>query len=268
MFAGVAFAAPARIVSTSLCGDAYVLALAEPQNITALSWQANTKLSSAPNPLRVKNFGRADAESLVALDPDVVVMGPGDPVRAARAVQNAGAAVISLNWTEDFTGIFTNFETLGAALNRQGVAQQRIDEIKTRLAVMQEKPKPNLARPRVLYLAPGGASAGSGVFVDQAIVAAGGINHGETLGIKGWGRIPLEKLALAPPDLILTSFFNNGYPSVVDIRSRHPLLAKMLKNVPTVNIPARHWVCAGPHLIEATEEIAGALRRLKQGDRP
>ncbi len=264
-FASAALAAPTRIVSTSLCGDGYVLALAEPQNIAALSWQADTKLSSAPETLRKKKRGRADAERLVALGPDLVVLGPGDLLRSTTAVQKAGANVIALNWVEDFKGVFNNIEALGVALDRQTTAQKSIARIKARLAILENRHSQNQVRPRVLYLMPGGAGAGEGVFVDHAIRAAGGINHGATLGIKGWGKVPLEKLALDPPDLILTSFFNTGYPSVVDMRSRHPLLVKALKSIPTAHIPARHWVCAGPHLIDAAEAIANALGKAHEG---
>ena len=265
-FAGIGLAAPAKaapdhVVSTSLCGDAYVLALVPPEQITALSWQANSKLSAAPAVLRSRHQGRADAERLARLHPDLVVLGPGEPVRATRAVQKNGAQVLALNWAEDFDGVFANLRALGKASEQSIKAETMIKAITARLATLKAK-APNRAV-RVLYLTPSGNSAGAGVFVDTAILAAGGINHGATLGIKGWGRVPLERLVLDPPDLIITSFFTEGYASMTNMRSRHPLLQKVLRNTPTIEIDAKNWVCAGPLLINAAEDIARALQTLK-----
>ncbi|MDQ7017676.1 MAG: ABC transporter substrate-binding protein [Robiginitomaculum sp.] len=265
VFAGVGFAAPAKaapehVVSTSLCGDSYVLALVPPQRITALSWQADTKLSAAPAFLRHKDKGMASAERLARLHPDLVVLGPGDPRRAAKVVQKAGAKVLSLNWTEDFEGVFDNLRALGGISGQTQTASTKIKTIKARLAALKNRvPKGPV---RVLYLTPSGNSAGAGVFVDAAILAAGGINHGATLGIKGWGRVPLEKLTLNPPDLIITSFFNEAYPSIANLRSRHPLMQRVMQNTPTVRIAAKNWICAGPRLINAAEEIAKAMDAL------
>ena len=266
-FAGVGFAAPAKaapghVVSTSLCGDGYVLALVPPKRITALSWQANSRLSTAPSTLRTRNQGRADAERLARLHPDLVVLGPGEPKRAARLAQKNGAQVLALNWAEGFDGVFANLRALGEASGQTGAATTKINAIKARLAALNANaPK----RPvRVLYLTPSGNSAGAAVFVDAAIIAAGGINHGASLGIKGWGRVPLEKLALDPPDLIITSFFTEGYASMTTMRSRHPLLQKVLRETQTVPIDAKNWVCAGPLLVNAAEDIARALHALEE----
>jgi len=264
-FSGIGFAAPVKaapddVVSTSLCGDAYVLALIPPEQITALSWQANSKLSAAPSALRTRNAGRADAERLAHLHPDLVVLGPGEPKRATRAVQKNGAAVFALNWAEDFDGVFANLRALGDVSGQSKNAETIINAITARLDNLKtHAPKQAI---RVLYLTPSGNGAGAGVFVDAAILAAGGINHGASLGIRGWGRVPLEKLALDPPDLIITSFFTEGYASMTTMRSRHPLLQKVLRETKTVPIDAKNWVCAGPLLINAAEDIAGALQTL------
>jgi iron complex transport system substrate-binding protein len=261
--AGTGFAAPKRIVSTSLCGDAYVWALIAPQNILSLSWQADSALSAAPKTLRSPHLGIARVERLAALAPDLVVMGPGDPPRAARAAGQAGASIFTLNWSENLDGVYENLNALGKASGRAAEAQQVVRSLQARLdRLAQRKNKRPL---RVLYLTPNGTSAAEGVFVDQAILAAGGINHGRALGIKGWGRVPLEKLLLDPPDLILTSFFYEGYASVNNLRSRHPLMQKILNTVPVGNISAKNWVCAGPLLVDAIEEIANAMDALAVG---
>ncbi len=252
----------ARVVSTSLCGDAYVWALASAQDIAALSWQADTRLSAAPPPLRLRNRGRNDAERLLALAPSLVVLGPGDAPRATRLLQKTGAAVFALAWSEGFDGVTTNLLGLGKAMGREAAARAAIARINARLAAMRKEARSLRSHPRVLYLAPGGMSAGSGTFVDAAIAAAGGRNHAASLGLSGWGRAPLEKLALDPPDLIITSFFGEGYASVTDLRSRHPLLQHLLKSTPVAAIPARDWVCASPLLADAAAAIQAALRAL------
>lgn len=253
-------ASPARIVSTSLCADTYVLALADPDTITALSWQANSKMSAAPASLRRKNKGLASAERLVSLMPDLIVMGPGDAVRAAKPAQAAGAALVALPWVEDLEGVYDNLRMLGVALGQESRAETKIAAMQAELMAIPAQE--GLTRPRILYLTPNGTSAGAGVFVDAAIKAAGGVNHSTALGIQGWGRIPLEELMLNPPDLVIQSFFDNGYPSVANLRHRHPLMVRALKDVPVITIPGGDWVCAGPRLLNATRAIAEALQPL------
>src|SRR5205823_3458619 len=71
--------APRRVVSFNQCGDQLVLALADPEQIAGLSpYAADPSLSAAAE--KAKRYPRLDwqAESTIALGPDLVLIGQND----------------------------------------------------------------------------------------------------------------------------------------------------------------------------------------------
>ena len=78
-------------------------------------------------------------------------------------------------------------------------------------------------------------------------------------GFKGWVPARPSILVDVEPDLIVTSFFNEGYISQSSIAQHHSIYQKVLEATPGITIPGRLWTCAGPHLIEAAEQLADAL---------
>src|SRR6187397_3048647 len=72
-------AAPRRVVSFNQCGDQLVLALADPAQIAGLSpYAADPSLSAVAE--KARGFPRLDwqAESTIALGPDLVLIGQND----------------------------------------------------------------------------------------------------------------------------------------------------------------------------------------------
>src|SRR5436190_19398487 len=70
---------PRRVVSFNQCGDQLVLALADPEQIAGLSpYAADPSLSAAAE--KAKRYPRLDwqAESTIALGPDLVLIGQND----------------------------------------------------------------------------------------------------------------------------------------------------------------------------------------------
>src|SRR6058998_3102452 len=70
---------PRRVVSFNQCGDQLVLALADPEQIAGLSpYAADPSLSAVAE--KAKAFPRLDwqAESTIALQPDLVLIGQND----------------------------------------------------------------------------------------------------------------------------------------------------------------------------------------------
>ena len=65
--------------------------------------------------------------------------------------------------------------------------------------------------PSVLYLSASGGSAGAGTYIDAAIRAAGGRNIIAESGAAGWTRSDPRFALTAEADLIVTSFFVDGY---------------------------------------------------------
>ena len=240
-----------RIGSTSLCGDAYLAALA-PDDISALSWQSRDLVSRANDAQKTLPQIWDDPEVLVTSDLTHIVFGSGEGIRS-REFLGSGVQTTTLLWGEDFDTVKTNFRLLAKDLDLRPDAW--LDQIDQRLASL-EKPK---TPPLILYLDKAGGSAGPGTFVDAVITAAGGQN---IVAAPGWGKIDPETLIMLQPDLIITSFFNDGYESVNSHSIRHQLFKDFIDSHEQVDIPGSYWLCAGPGLLDVAEILNAKIQSL------
>ena len=252
LFSLTAYAAESpTIASTSLCGDSYLLALA-PTHITALSWQSRSPLSRANEAQRKLPQLWDDPEVLINDQADIILFGSGE----GRFTDSLKAKTITLTWGENFAAINTNAQMINKTLNiKSDVPQnwtQRIKALKTHSDKRTSKPK-------ILYLSRSGGSAGIGTLVDAAITAAGGVNIAKTAG---WFTPDPEQIIAYKPDLIITSYFKNGYESVQSTAIRNKIVQRYIAKHPTVEIDGNLWPCAGPGLIEAAEQISQAIDHL------
>ncbi len=236
-----------RVVSTSLCADAYVLAAVPDANIAALSWQSGDAVSTAPQSWRAKPKAWDDGEALLALKPTLVVFGPGEGMRAKPVLDQQGIKYVNLAWGEDFQVLVQNQTMLANAVHKPVPPTVNFKRTST-------------GRVKTLYLSAAGATAGPGTYVDAVIVAAGGLNIITTLG---WHRPDAEILVGLKPDLIVTSFFKDGYTSVNGAGLHNKVLQDKIKSTPHINVPGKLWPCAGPGLYEARDIIADAIGGLK-----
>lgn len=245
----------ADIASTSLCGDAYVLALA-PERISALSWQSGDPLARTPDEMRALPQVWDVPEVVAGSPASHFVFGAGEGYKHAALYAASGKRSFNLAWTEDFEGVKTNLAGLGTFLGEAERSQSAINDIDARLAALSERAARRGSAPKVLYMSRSGGTAGSGTYVDAAIKAAGGVNAVET---QGWTTPDIEYLITLDPDLIVTSFFQDGYESVQAKGVRHAVLGRFMDARPQVDIPGSLWPCAGPDMINAAELIAGGL---------
>lgn len=228
-----------KIGSTSLCGDAYLRALM-PEQIAALSWQSRDPVSRANEAEKTLPQIWDEPELLLASGLDMIVFGPGEGARSADFISSS----VRLNWGEEFAAVKSNFQQLGDRLNVN--AGPIIRDIEMRLLRL----KPPTLKPKILYLDRSGGSAGSGTFVDAVIKAAGGEN---LISQPSWSKPDAEFLLGLSPDLILTSYFDDGYESVNAQPLRHQALQDYIARHERLEIPGSLWPCAGPGLVEAAE---------------
>jgi len=247
----VAKASEPTIGSTSLCGDSYLIALA-PSHIEALSWQSRSPLSRANSTLRALPQLWDEMEILTTSQADYILFGSGEGASAERLKRKS----LHLTWGEDFTSIIENSDLISQNLVVDNIIKS---DLTNRLDALETRNAQRLHKPKILYLARSGGSAGSGTFVDAAITAAGGDNIAP---ISGWFTPDPEEIIMLNPDLIITSYFEDGYESVQAVALRNKAVSRHLKTFPRVEIDGKLWPCAGPDLIEAAELIADAIDEL------
>ena len=253
---------PKSIASTSLCGDAYLLSLA-PERVSALSWQSRDALSRAPDSLQTLPQAWDDTERLLSLvsseGADYILFGTGEGSQSQKYLSKTDTKFSNLVWGETFESVYANIENLGEAIDAQDQARRLVVSIKDRLVKLETNP--NLEKPKILYLSRSGGSAGPGTLVDAAIMAAGGQN---ILTKIGWFTPDTEFLISLKPDLIITSYFDDGYESVNAAPLRNKTVQKFMSRYKRLDIPGHVWPCAGPYLVEAAEMIHDKIQQVKQ----
>ena len=239
------------IASTSLCGDTYLQALA-PTHISALSWQSRSPLSRANPTQRKLPQLWDDPEVLVSSEADIIIFWAGE----GRVSDSLDAKTIKLNWGEDFSTLTRNAKAIEQALNINSGMREKWE---IRIKALSHQAKARTVKPKILYLSRSGGSAGKGTLVDAAITAAGGVNAAKA---QGWFTPDPEQIIAYEPDLIITSYFKNGYESVQSTSVRNKVIQRFIARHPNIEIDGNLWPCAGPGLIEAAELISDAIDKL------
>lgn len=193
------------------------------------------------------------------LSPDVTVFGTGEGGRTARVLARAGRESAELGWATDFAGVESNLLGLGAQLQRASRAAAVVADQAERLAALEARAAERSAAPRIVYLSASGGSAGAGTYIDAAIRAAGGVNVIAAEGVSGWTRSDPEFVLEIEADILLTSFFADGFAGRFNRAQFHAAYQPLLSDTRRVDIPSGDWPCAGPRLINAAERIADAI---------
>jgi iron complex transport system substrate-binding protein len=109
---------------------------------------------------------------------------------------------------------------------------------------------------------PGGFTDGPGSLEDAVLRAAGFDNLAARLGLGSLGHLPLERLVLAHPDLVINWMGNENAPSLAREALHHPALRRAAHGAPIVTVPPALWTCGTWFTAEAVELLADARRRL------
>lgn len=255
-FALPAEARPQRIISLDYCADQFVLALADREQIAALSRGSRRDDSYYRDRAAGIRQTRGTLEEVLALRPDLVVRNWGGSWDAAAAYARFGVPVLQVGDAPNFAA--ARAQLLDAAEKighpERGAALAR--DLDLRLARLAAS-APSRRDP-VMYLSAGGAVAGSGTMMDAVIAAAGGRNVRTE---SSWVVMPLERLIETPPALIALGFFEHGRTRINPwLPGRHPALHRALANARTISLPPSAISCEAWYAVDAAELIADALR--------
>lgn len=262
IIAGGAMVAPANTVwaadeitavSLDYCADQYLLALADKNQILALTNGSMGADSFYRD--RAVDFQKfsATAPEVLALSPDIAVeTWTANPALKSLSAR-VGTTVITTEYGTDFETLFKNLETIGAALGQDERARTMVNKGRHDLAWLKAQKSSAL---KVAYITPSGYTAGTDTVVNDIIKLVGFDSYAEHLGLAGWQPLPLETVVMTPPDVILTSFFD----TITQTRSswslaRHPEVNRMLSELPWVDLPGKYQACSGLFALEAAMKI-------------
>lgn len=252
-----ALAGAVRVFSADYCADQLVLALADPGQIAALSVDAEKDFSYLRANAEGLPQARADAEQVIARNPDIVIRYWGGD--AAR-LQRLGVTVVTLDYAADFEAVKANVLIAAKAMGQQRRGELLVREIAARLLALSSRGRLSIAG---LYVTPGGVTAGKGTMIDAIFTAAGVGNVEAERGLSYWPPLSAEALVANPPRFIVTGFFSANSERVNHwSAARHPALRNVIERTPNVGLAADVLACPNWFSLDAAEAVRNAAEKL------
>lgn len=248
---------PARVVSMNLCTDQLAMLLAAPGQLVSVSHLASDPLSSS---MVAEAAGypanRGGAEQIFLMHPDLVLAGTYTSLASVNLLRDLGVTVVQVPPITALAEIPGQIRTIGAALGREAEAEALVAEFQAGLAALATDLPPRRA---ALYY-PNGYTVGEGTLADDLLRHAGFDNIGARAGLTGGGTLPLERLVMAAPEMIVTSTRYPGASRSEDILD-HPALVD-LRAAAGIATSDADWVCGTPHILRALAGMRAAREAL------
>lgn len=253
-------AAPERVVSVNVCTDQLAMMLAAPGQLVAVSALArDPRVSAMVGAAQDYPLTHGSAEDLFRRAPDLVLAGTYTTAHTTAMLRRLGVEVAEFAPTADFAGIRADIVRMGALLGREAAAQALLDRFDARLEALRGDPA---FRPRAALYAANGWSAGPQTLSGAILDAAGFDNVAAEVGLRHGGTLPLERLIMLDPDIVITGERYPGASRAEDILS-HPALDALRAGRPGAALSDAHWVCGTPHVLDAIERLAAAREAME-----
>ena len=250
---------PARVVSVNLCTDQLAMLLAAPGQLVSVSHLALDPLSSAMvDEARGYVINRGAAEQVYLLHPDLVLAGTYTAQASVDLLRGLGVAVVQVPPAESLADVAAQMRLVGQALGRAEAGEAMARAFEAEVAALRHDGP--LARAAIYYP----NAAGAGTLSDEILALTGFRNVGAEAGMTGGGVLPLERLVMARPDLVVTSTPYPGASRAEEILV-HPALQAIRDGAAQARLTDADWVCGTPYLLRAIRGMAEARRGLGDG---
>ena len=250
---------PQRIVSTNLCADELLLALADRSQIRSVTWLVKDpamSLDAAAAADIPANHGLA--EEVILHEPDLILAGRFSAPATVGVLKRLGFEVKSLGHPtsiDDVRRLILEVAELVGHPARGAALVAEIDRRLQRLAASSLELS-------AVYFQANGVTTGPGSLADDVLARAGLRNLVVERGLDQYDRYPLELLVFDAPDLLVTNDQRGVRPAVANELLAHSVLARRFPGARRVAIPGQLWSCGTHRVVEAAEILARAAHAL------
>lgn len=247
---------PQRIVSLNLCADQYLMALADPGQIAALTPYARDPVLSAGAKRAARlPVARGHAEEVFALAPDLILASPFRQREALAAIAAGKVPVVEVAPAESYAEIVARIRLVARAVGHVARGEALIREMDAALATL---PRP---RPRgvAAYYQRRGYMTGTQTLVDELMGRVGLTNLAAKLGTPALAHVAIEQIVAARPDYLIVESATDTIRDQGTEMLHHPALAA----IPRLRLPQAWTVCGGPAYVAAARSLADQMARLR-----
>ncbi len=253
-------AIPQRVVSVNLCTDQLAMLLAAPGQLVSVSHlAAEPQSSSMAAEAAAWPANRGQAEQVFLLHPDLVLAGTYTQKATIDLLRKLGVEVLQLPPANSLADAAAHIRTVGAALGQEARAEAMARAFEAEVAAAQYRGAPATA---ALYY-PNGYTTGSGTLANEVLALTGFRNIGAEAGVTGGGILPLERLIMAAPNLIITSEPYPGASRSEEILT-HPAL-RAAKGAAEGMMTDADWICGTPYILRAIARMQAARAAVETG---
>jgi iron complex transport system substrate-binding protein len=254
---------PGRMVSLTLATDEILLALVERSRLLAVTYLAvDESVSNMPQEAAaVPHNIRADAEQILALQPDLVFVASYTRAEVVTRLQDMGLPVFLFQEFESIAAIQENIRLMGQVVGEEARAEGLVTEMKIRLHAVAARLGPVTVRPRVLYWGAGGYTGGAHTSLHDLITHAGGENLAATHGMQGFASLPAEQVLAMNPTVIFTGGPSREAQPGLPALLLHPALQRIdaLQDNQAFMLPTRYLGTISHFIVEGVEALARML---------
>lgn len=150
-----------------------------------------------------------DLETVVALEPDLVLAPNVTPVGEVDDLRDLGLTVVHFETATSIDDVINKTETIGELVGACSAATTTIDEMRTTLQRIDSAVPARADRPLGYYTLGDGISPGSATFQNDAIERAGLRNLASEVGLEGWSQLSQEVVVDRDPEWLL---YTDSFP--------------------------------------------------------
>lgn len=249
--------APRRIVSLNACADQYLIALADKEQIAALTqFSRDPGLSFYAEAAKAYPVTKGEAEAVLAAKSDLVIV---SPYRRAEdlALLKGKVEILASKSANSFEEVIEETRRIAAAIGQSERGASLIREMQARVAAAGRRPIGGVAA----HYQRGGYLTGPGTLMDDLMSRAGLDNLARRLDGGTIGRLSLEEIVYQRPDYLVLSNVGGDAQDEGELVLEHPALSRAMPAARQLRVPAAFTVCGGPSYPDALERIQAEAAR-------
>ncbi|MBS1766669.1 MAG: ABC transporter substrate-binding protein [Acidobacteria bacterium] len=203
--------APMRVVSQTVGTDEMLMALADPQQIAALSVLSRDPdfCSDSARAAKFPQLGASDAEAILRFRPDLVLMASFTKAETLAQIRRAGIPVLVMDHFDTLADTYADLRTIGKAVGHPDRAEALIASLRARVSALDARLK-GVAPVRVMAPSVYGYIAGRHTTFDDFCAHAGAVNVAAEAGLDGHAPIPSERVLAWKVDLLVLEGFDRA----------------------------------------------------------
>ncbi|PRX09408.1 UNVERIFIED_ORG: iron complex transport system substrate-binding protein [Martelella mediterranea] len=251
--------APARVVSINLCTDQMAMALAgEGQLISISALAVDPAVSAMAEEAAAYPLNHGQAEEVFLLKPDLVLAGSYTTRETVNLLKRLGVPVAEFAPEASLEDVRENLLRMGHLLGREAAAERIVADMDEIRAALLEQPASG--KTAALYYA-NGYTSGEGTLAGDIVADAGLDNIGISAGIDGLGRLPLERLIMAAPEVIIGGDSGYDAPALAEAPFAHPAFRAAAEKAELIDLASRLTICGGPFNLDAIARLRNGVAK-------